>query len=196
MNLIKIISSFAFIMVAEAGECPNSIQILILIRKYLPDWKIYNVGSGAPPDGISAGVDELMKRAFVGRGTVEKKQSSIGKLMVEATSLYGMGMYTGYGGKEYHITSGIEYYAKEPDCKYEWVLSSNGQQVPDAVGFTSDGYSFYVGRTHTFGSIEIGKVTLELKIMLYGWGGKEHKASVYEVLVCKPIFTPILIIKN
>lgn len=133
-----------------------------------------------------------MKPVFVGRGTIDNKQSAIGKLMVEATSSYRVGLYIGFYDKERLITSGIEYYAKEPDCKYEWVPTSNGQKVPDAIAFTSDGYTFYVGRTHTFGSIQIGKVTLEMNVMFYGWNGKEYKATIYEVLVCKSKFSPIL----
>jgi hypothetical protein len=83
--------------------------------------------------------------------------------MTEATSAYAAGLYFEYGAAEHLITTGVEYYAKEPTCDYKWVPSSNGQNVENAIQFRSSPYTFYPGRTFSFGSTQVGKVTLELR---------------------------------
>lgn len=113
-----------------------------------------------------------------------------GKLMIEPTKAYAAGLYFEYGHKEHLITSGVEYYAREPTCNYNWIPSSNGQVVPNAVQFTSASYTFYVGRAFLQGSTQLGKVTLEHRVMYYAFSGKGHATASYEVLICEPVTPP------
>lgn len=105
----------------------------------------------------------------------------IGKLIIEGPFT---GIYLPHGGVNHRKSDGIQYYAREPQCTYSWKQSSNGGHVENAIGFTSQQYTFYVGRTTASNSIQIGKVTLELNKMLYGHGGDEIGVTNYEVLVC------------
>lgn len=104
--------------------------------------------------------------------------------MIEATSVYGAGLYFEHSHKEHYLTSNIEYYAKEEDCTYKWVPSSNGEVVANAIQFRSPPFTFYPGRTNAFNSVQVGKVTLEHRVMYYAYGGKGYSVRTYEVLVC------------
>lgn len=110
--------------------------------------------------------------------------------MIEPTKAYAAGLYFEHGLKEHLITSGVEYYAKEATCDYKWIPSANGFAVPNAVQFTSASYTFYVGRAFLQGSTQVGKVTIEHRVMYYAYGGKGHATASYEVLICEKI-TPV-----
>lgn len=148
------------------------------------EWKPFNGPSGPLSDGISAGLNEFSKDSYVGRGTVSG-QLAPAKLMIEATSVYGSGLYFEYGGKEHYLTTNVEYYAKEDDCTYKWFPSSGGEVILNAVQFRSPPYTFYVGRTNSFNSVQVGKVTLEHHVMYYAYGGEGYSTPTYEVLVCE-----------
>ena len=134
--------------------------------------------------GISAGLNEYGKESYVGRGTFNG-QLAPGKLMIDGAGVpYQPALYFEWDNFEHVLTEGVEYYAKESRCNYKWVPSSNGQKVSNAVGFRSEPYTFYVGRTTTFSSTQVGKVTLEHNTMYYAYGGKGYSVNNYEVLVC------------
>lgn len=145
-------------------------------------WRSYSHPCLPARDGISAGLNEFGRHSYVGRGTYEG-QLAPGKLMTEPNG-YAAGLYFAYGDNEIVITSEVEYYAKEPPCDYRWVPSSNGQIVSNAIQLTSHPYTFYVGRIHTFDSIQVGKVTLEHRVMYYAFNGRSHRTANYEVLTC------------
>lgn len=105
--------------------------------------------------------------------------------MIEATSVYGAGIYLAYGGSPIYKTQDVEYYAKEENCSYKWVQSSKGREVENAIQFNSQAFTFYVGRIIAFNSIQVGKVTSPThNVMYYAWGASNHATSMYEVLVC------------
>jgi Protein of unknown function (DUF3421) len=149
---------------------------------YFTEWKAYSDPNAPARDGISAGLNEFGKKCYVGRGTYNG-QLAPGKLMTEDA----VGLYFEHSYKEHLITSGVEYYAKEASCDYKWVPSSNGQVVNHAIQFKSGSYTFYIGRTFSFNSTQVGKVTLELNVMYYAYGGKGQQTSSYEVLVCEKV---------
>lgn len=46
-----------------------------------------------------------------------------------------------YGGKEHKANNGVEYYAKSNLCNDRWKLSSKGEKVDNAIGFSSPPYT-------------------------------------------------------
>lgn len=184
---IKHFSIFiALIAASSAGTCKFLFLFFPDLIEKFTEWKPYTGPSGPLADGISAGLNEFSKQSFVGRGTVQG-QLAPAKLMIEATDVYGAGLYFEHSHIEHYLTTGIEYYAKEDDCNYKWVPSTGGEIVPNAIQFRSSPYTFYVGRTNSFNSIQVGKVTLEHHVMYYGYGGKGHSTPNYEVLVCNRV---------
>jgi hypothetical protein len=132
--------------------------------------------------GIYAGLNEKGVEVYVGRASYDG-QLAPAKLMISGNP---MGLFFPYGGLEIKITSGIEYYEKEHGCIYSWVSSSNGQVVKNAVEVRSDPYTFYVGRTTSYNSVQVGKVIYSwTQGLCYAFNGKEECTSTYEVLVCK-----------
>lgn len=65
---------------------------------------------------------------------------------------------------------------------YEWIKSSGGVAVPDAV--TIGG--FYVGRGVYNGSVVVGRVDLNSKNLVATWGGNALNLPEYDVLIFKP----------
>lgn len=65
---------------------------------------------------------------------------------------------------------------------YEWLKSSGGVIVPDAV--TVSGY--YIGRAEVDGTTVVGKIDLKSKQLLASYYGKIVNLSNYDVLVFKP----------
>ena len=151
------------------------------------DWKPYNGPSGPETDGIFAGLYSNDQYAYVGRGTVSG-QLAPGTLLIKNSGTHTAGFYMEHSHAEHYLTSNIEYYAKEPSCDYEWVESSNGNVVQNAIEHKSAPYTFYVGRTFNQGFWHVGKVTLELQTMYFGKG---LGTKFYEVLVCNPKSTQI-----
>ena len=141
--------------------------------------------------GISAGLNEFGKNSYVGRGRYFG-QLAPGKLMIEATSAYGPALYLAWDTSSHVITKGVEYYAKESRCDYKWVPSSNGEIVPNAIMFRSLSFTFYVGRTKSFNSVQVGKVSLEHHTMYYAYGRKAYSVKNYEVLVCNKKLEPTI----
>lgn len=156
--------------------------------KIFSGWKKWMHSDAPARDGVFVGVNEYNEECYIGRALVNGRQLAIGKLLIESKTNQA-GLYLEYGNVEHYIASGIEYYAKEPTCDYEWVSSSNGQVVRNAVQFSSDSYTFYPGRAFLQGSIQVGKVTLEHQVMYYGWGGVARSTGSYEVLTCNKIKT-------
>lgn len=152
----------------------------------ISEWKIWDGITGLSTDGISAGLNEFNKESYVGRGSYNG-QLAPGKLVTEDTSAYKAGLYFPFGGDEHFLKNGVEYYAKEYECAYKWQPSSDGEIISDAVQFKSDPFTFYVGRAFELNSVQVGKVTLENKVMYYAYNGKEHSTSKYDVLVCEKL---------
>lgn len=99
------------------------------------------------------------------------------------------GLYFPYDVTDFHLTTNLQYYAKEPTCDYQWKSSSHGRRVENAIQIKSNSYTYYVGRIYAFNSYHVGKVTLEHKTIYYGYNGKTKSSATYEVLVCNPVTT-------
>jgi hypothetical protein len=83
------------------------------------------------------------------------------------------------------LTSGLEYFAKEKSCDYEWVPSSYGFFELNAIQFSSENENLAVGRILNDHSWTVGKVRSGYGIFY----GKGHQSEVYEVLKCKRKFS-------
>lgn len=71
--------------------------------------------------------------------------------------------------------------------EFEWIVSADGH-VPEgalSAGSQSDGEPLYVGRTHHEGSLIPGKIQQSHNCLYFPFGGGEHSATQYEVLVEK-----------
>ena len=132
-------------------------------------------------DGISAGLFADGKDSYVGRGTVNG-QLAPGTLLIEDSISRKAGLYMEYGQVENFITSDVEYYVKNPVCNYEWIASSNGETIVNAIAHKSDGFTFYVGRIFDENSWYVGKILIEHQVMYFGNG---KQTASYEVLVCR-----------
>lgn len=97
------------------------------------------------------------------------------------------GVWMAHGGVTVKITSDAFYYAKDDNCDYKWIWSASGNIVTRAVGFKDPNYIFYVGRASTSGFINVGKVTLEHKVIYFNHDGKEKFNAAYEVLTCDKV---------
>lgn len=87
------------------------------------------------------------------------------------------------------MTSGIKYYAKETDCEYLWVNSSNGAAVYQAIQILSPPYTFLIGRVFTVFYNHVGSVNLQHRVMYYVANDTVRTAASYEVLTCKRSYT-------
>jgi hypothetical protein len=132
--------------------------------QFLLDWRTFNDPSLAAKLGISAGKNHLGKNCFIGRGILNR-QLTPGRLMIEPTQSSAAGLYVEFALKEHLLTSNVEFYAKEANCNYKWIPSSNGQDVTNAIQFKNDSYTFYIGRAFLQGSTQVGKVVLEHRVM-------------------------------
>lgn len=149
------------------------------------EWKPFNGPSGPSAEGISAGLFSDGKESYVGRGTYNGHLAP-GTLLIEDAINRTAGLYIEYGGIERYLTSNVEYYAKSPECNYNWIASSDGKTVANAISYKSDGFTMYVGRIFAESSWFVGKVPIETHIIYYGQG---KVSPTYEVLVCEPIPT-------
>ena len=151
-----------------------------LFHFFSTEWKSYNGPSGPQKDGIVAGSYSQNQYSYVGRGTVFG-QLAPGTLLIEDSGNQKAGFYMEHSRAEHFLSSNFEYYAKEQNCDYIWIASSNGAIVANAIEHRSHPYTFYVGRTFHEGIWHVGKVTLEDKTMYFGKG---FDTKSYEVLVC------------
>lgn len=106
-----------------------------------------------------------------------------------ASQGFQSGLYIEYGGAEHIYSVGIEYYAIEDTCDYQWVPSSKGI-VSNAIQFYSDSYTMYIGRVNNFNEVQVGKVALPLGLFYTHRGQIFSSVGTYEVLTCKRIPAP------
>lgn len=123
----------------------------------------------------------------MGRGTYNGLTSPAELIISGSRS----GLHFPYAGQVYRVQNDIEYYAKDPNCDYKWVSSEDGNTVAKAIKFSrrvsNTPYTFYVGRIFVQQGFHVGKVRLERGVIYYGYQGKEHSSSTYQVLICDKI---------
>lgn len=73
----------------------------------------------------------------------------------------------------------IEFLSNSQD--YDWVKSTGGAPVPNAVTISG----FYVGRGVHDGSVVVGRVDLNTKNLVTTWGGNALNLPEYDVLTFK-----------
>ena len=103
-------------------------------------------------------------------------------MFFENTENKAAGLYIEFRTTEQQVVSDIEYYAMNPACIYQWVASSSGNVVANAIQITSV-KSFYIGRKFALGSMQVGKVLLGSR-MFFGLNGTGYSVNTYEVLTC------------
>jgi hypothetical protein len=82
-------------------------------------------------------------------------------------------------GNMWTATYAIEYLYKDPVCNYQWVASSNGETVKNAVKFKPD---VFISKKDFNGSIHVGKVTPTKGSDICE--GSMCVEPVYDILVC------------
>lgn len=179
--------SILFVALICLNNVVHACKSIVLLQLHtnlnfnLTGWKPFEGPEGPKSGGLSAGTDKFGNEVFIGRGYYRDHYAP-GKLIVTQTEEYKIGLYVENSVAEQYISNNIEYYEEEPDCNYDWVKSSNGQIVANAVQYTTNQCTFYVGRVFTSNSVEIGKIPLATRTMYYGKG---HRTNTYEVLICK-----------
>lgn len=106
------------------------------------------------------------------------EQRAPGLLLVQNSTHHDPGFYGEHSGKFNHVTSDIQYLAKDSDCSYEWVNTTENQVIENAVKVPGLHHNYIVGRVFSDGSWIVGKAE---GVLYYGEG---HVATNYEVLVC------------
>jgi hypothetical protein len=135
-------------------------------------------------NGILAGSD-AGQDIYVGKA-IHNGASEPGELILgtSPTVRYGNSMFA------YNATTNIQYLNKDPKCNYQWVGSSNGVLVTNAIVVAHRDDELYIGRLNAFGGTQVGKVgkVPPYNRFYYAYGDKELNAiDYYEVLVCSPI---------
>lgn len=126
--------------------------------------------------------------AYIGLAT-HKGQTGPSELIISGSH---SGLYFPYSKEVQHLTSNtskLQYYAKEPNVDYQWLNSSRGAGVFESIKVLSPPYTFYVGRVFSFNSYHVGKVSLEHRVLYYGFEGRTRTAASYEVLIAKKIYS-------
>ena len=130
-------------------------------------------------DAFSAGLDAHGNNLYIGRGKF-KGVLTPGQLLTEKTGKNRAGLYVMVNSVQHHILSSIEYYSVDPRCDYQWVSSTYGHIVENAVEVDAT-TKFYVGRVLVKGSYHVGTVVVKAK-MFYP---PHYQTKKYEVLVCQ-----------
>lgn len=159
-----------------------------ILGKYNLEWKSLNTHNSPETDGYVAGINEAGNKVYIGR-VQHHIQLCIGKLLMTASPGFQSGLYIEYNSAEHIYTVGIEYYAIEDTCSYQWVPSSKGL-VSNAIQFYSDKYTMYIGRVNNFNEVQVGKVALPLGLFYTHRGQIFSGVGTYEVLTCKRIPAP------
>lgn len=128
----------------------------------------------AVKNGFFAGSETDGKRVFVGRVTDASGNFLPAKIIPEFKQSY----YESNGQEQ--SSDNIEFLSNSDG--YEWIKSSGGVAVPDAVTISG----FYVGRGVHNGNTVVGRVDLNSKNLVATWGGNALNLPEYDVLVFKP----------
>jgi hypothetical protein len=143
-------------------------------------WKRWDNVKQVKSDAFSAGTDSSGNEIYIGRGLF-KGILTPGRMRFQDSPGKPAGVYTKQGKLDSHCASGVEYLTINPKCTYQWVPSSFGKFVKNAVITGSGRKIYYVGRVTSEGSLQIGQVLFKDK-MYYP---PSNKATSYEVLVCQ-----------
>uniref|UniRef100_A0A1W7RA66 Methyltransferase-like protein n=1 Tax=Hadrurus spadix TaxID=141984 RepID=A0A1W7RA66_9SCOR len=97
-------------------------------------------------------------------------------------------VYVSWGGEE-HSHHSYEVLCNPQGSQLEWKYCGGGDVPSGAVqgGTTADGEPLYIGRHEHEGTMTVGKVQPSHQVLYIAYGGREHRYSEYEVLVCRSI---------
>lgn len=124
-------------------------------------------------NGIFAGTQANGQKVFVGRVT-----DAFGNFLPATIVPEFKQSYYASNGRE-QSSDKIEFLSNSDG--YDWVKSSGGIAVPEAV--TCSGY--YVGRGIYNGNVVVGRVDLNSKHLVATWGGNALTLPEYDVLIFK-----------
>lgn len=134
-------------------------------------------------------MNEAGNKVFIGRATY-KGQLAEGKLITTASPGIKAGLTLESHQSEHFLTEGVEYYAIEDSCNYEWVPSTKGQIVEHAIQYQNAGYTMYVGRVNASNSVQVGKVPVPYGLHYTHKGQYFNDLESFDVLTCKYIAVP------
>ncbi|KAG5679322.1 hypothetical protein PVAND_008895 [Polypedilum vanderplanki] len=137
-------------------------------------WTVADNANDAVSHALFAGYTSDGKKVYVGRAVDENGNPVPAKIIPEFNKTF----YEENGNEK--STDNIEYLFHNEG--YEWLRSSNGKVVPDAVNLND----YYVGRAEIDGTTVVGKVDLKEKKLFASYNGKTVSLSDYDVLTFKP----------
>ena len=151
----------------------------------IPEWVNVTTPDIIRTNGVLAGHDGGQE-VYVGKAFYTNGQSEPGKLTLDPipTVRYGNSNIA------HTSTSNIKFLNKDPNCNYQWVESSHGVDVPDAILVPQISMNLLIARLNIHGGTQVGKVGRPPPVnrMYYGYGDKQLESiNYYEVLVCRPI---------
>ncbi|KAH6948040.1 hypothetical protein HPB50_022609 [Hyalomma asiaticum] len=137
-------------------------------------------GGNVPPNAVPGGKDSD-QTIFVGRA-VHGSDIVPGKVVPS----HGC-CYVSYAGAE-HSHKSYEVLVSD-GTPMAWLPASNGSLPSGAIqgGNTGSREALFIGRTFHSGTLTVGKVHPSHRCLYIPYGGKEHRYTDYEALVCKTI---------
>ncbi|XP_037043717.1 uncharacterized protein LOC119079748 isoform X1 [Bradysia coprophila] len=151
-----------------------TIRIVMNSIKLNPTWTAASADD-AVKNGFFAGSEVDGKKVYVGRVTDASGNFLPAKIVPELKHSY----YEANGQEQF--SDKIEFLSNSEG--YEWIKSSGGVAVPDAVTISG----FYVGRGAFNGNVVVGRVDLNSKNLVATFGGNALNLPEYDVLVFKPL---------
>ncbi|KAJ6644030.1 Peripheral-type benzodiazepine receptor-associated protein 1 [Pseudolycoriella hygida] len=149
------------------------IKLVMNSTKLNPTWTVASADD-AVKNGFFAGSEADGKKVYVGRVTDASGKFLPAKIVPD----FKQSFYEGNGVEQ--SSDKIEFLSNSEG--YEWIKSSGGVPVTDAVTIGE----FYVGRGVYNGGTVVGRVDLNAKTLVATWGGNALNLPEYDVLVFKP----------
>ncbi|KAG5671056.1 hypothetical protein PVAND_001274 [Polypedilum vanderplanki] len=172
------------------NEVINDFEFLVCdpVPKYHCEqkWKKY-IGDNAPlVDGFPVSIYNTDTGSYIGRGTrkcINGCDYGLGKIQV--TSPAGVYYLDDMTATQVFDNITAEYLVKNTSYTYEWVQSTNGVKVENALEVHKEGHRpFYIGITKYNYKVYIGKVRPGEGLYFIDPNGKQKVTSSYNVLTC------------
>ncbi|KAG5676535.1 hypothetical protein PVAND_006361 [Polypedilum vanderplanki] len=152
------------------------------------EWKKYKLDSAPTTDGFAIGTYKDNIISYIGRGTskcINNCDYEIGRIQINPQSSAGVYYIDYFLKTEKFDNLTAEYLVKNPNYTYNWIPSSNGMQVKNALEIQKEGnFPFYIGITKINDNIFIGKVKPGEGLFYTDLNGNLSITSSYQVLTC------------
>jgi len=138
------------------------------------------------PTWTAASADDAEKNGFFAGSETDGKKVYVGRV-VDASGNFLPAKIIPQFKQSYYEGNGLEQSSDKIEFLsnsdgYEWIKSSGGVPVPDAVTISG----FYVGRGVHNGNVVVGRVDLNTKNLVATFGGNALNLPEYDVLIFKP----------